>query len=260
MNSRNEEYIQIDLQALLTPASILLSGILISASIFFGGGIGGGTRGSSSSDEFAEPVYALVDELGLDVDDFAACVEANDTAEIEKDLADGTAAGITGTPAFIIGFFNEDTGEVDGTIVSGAQPLNVFQDTINTYLRGERVVINETNATTYPGEAKINIDDDPVLGNENKAKVAIVEFSDFECPFCQRHHQQTHDSMISEFVDSNEAIFVFRDFPLSIHEPKATTAAVYANCALELGDAEIYYEFSKMYFEKTLSNGQGLPQ
>ena len=68
-------------------------------------------------------------------------------------------------------------------------------------------------------------DDDPFLGEED-APVVIVEFSDYECPFCARFYQQTLSQIKEEYVDTGKVKFVYRDFPLSFH-PNAQKAAVF---------------------------------
>ncbi len=110
---------------------------------------------------------------------------------------------------------------------------------------------------TGPILAKTTLDDDARLGNKD-AKVAIVEFSDYECPFCQRHYNQTHNQLIQNYVESGKALFVFRDNPLSFHEPKASQAASGMQCAKEIGGDKKYYELHSLYFKNTVSNGQGL--
>lgn len=107
--------------------------------------------------------------------------------------------------------------------------------------------------------ASTNIDDDAVYGDRDNAKIAIVEFTDFECPYCQRHHTDTYGQLISEYVDSGDAIYVIRDFPLSFHDPKATEAAIAAECARDVsGNDSKYFEFVDEYFAKTATNGAGL--
>jgi protein-disulfide isomerase len=87
-----------------------------------------------------------------------------------------------------------------------------------------------------------SIDDDAVKGNKDEAKVAIVEFSDFECPFCKRFYEQTEGQLIKEYVDTNKAIFVYRDLPLDALHPNARSAAIAAECAGEEGDGK-YYDY-----------------
>lgn len=107
------------------------------------------------------------------------------------------------------------------------------------------------------GPVKVSLDDDPVLGNPD-APVTIVEFSDYECPFCKRHYDQTHVQLKKNYIDSGKVKLVFRDLPLSFHDPMATTEAIAANCAKEQGGDQAYYKFHDTMFEKTTSNGSGL--
>jgi protein-disulfide isomerase len=107
-------------------------------------------------------------------------------------------------------------------------------------------------------ESALVLDGDPVLGNKEKAKVAIVEFSDYECPFCKQFHQQTFGRLIKEYIDTDQAVFVFRDFPLSGHEPVATAEAQAANCVQEIAGDKAYFEYGQLVFEKSGSNGRGV--
>lgn len=69
----------------------------------------------------------------------------------------------------------------------------------------------------------------PVEGNEN-AKVTIVEFSDFECPFCGRFYTDTLPSLRKEYIDTGKVKLYFRHYPLSFH-PKAVPLAHASECA-----------------------------
>ena len=73
----------------------------------------------------------------------------------------------------------------------------------------------------------------PVLGKAD-AEVAIVEFSDFQCPFCRRHHANTVPTLVDKYVQTGEVKYVFVDFPLSFHAD-AEPAALAAACADEQG-------------------------
>ena len=88
-------------------------------------------------------------------------------------------------------------------------------------------------APSPPPVTQVEIDDDPVRGNVN-AKVAIVEFSDYECPFCGRFHAQTLPSLKKDYIDTGKVQYIFRDFPLEFH-PNAISASMAANCAGEQG-------------------------
>lgn len=107
------------------------------------------------------------------------------------------------------------------------------------------------------GPVKVSVDDDPVLGDKN-APVTLIEFSDYECPFCKRHYTSTYPDLKKNYIDSGKVKLVFRDLPLSFHDPMATTEAVAANCAREQGGDSAYYKMHDIMFERTTSNGSGL--
>lgn len=95
-----------------------------------------------------------------------------------------------------------------------------------------------------PADMKALADDDPFMGKED-APVTIVEFSDYECPFCARFYQQTLPQIKSDYIDTGKVKFVYRDFPLGFHQ-QAEPAALAANCAGEQGK---YFEFHDRIFD-----------
>lgn len=104
----------------------------------------------------------------------------------------------------------------------------------------------------------LSLGDDPVLGDTAKAKLAIVEFSDYECPFCQKFHAETLDALVKEYVDTGKAIMVFKDFPLSFHEPMASKEASAANCVQKLSGDQAYFAYSAALYKNTGMNGTGM--
>jgi len=108
-----------------------------------------------------------------------------------------------------------------------------------------------------PSKGVASVDDDPILGDKN-APVTIIEFSDYECPFCKRHFDETFPQLVKEYVDKGKVKIIYRDFPLSFHDPMATKEAVAANCAKEQGGDKKYFEFHDEIFKRTISNGNGL--
>lgn len=107
-------------------------------------------------------------------------------------------------------------------------------------------------------EAKTSIDDDAVMGNKSTAQIAIVEFSDYECPFCERFASQTLGQIKENYVDTGKAVFVFRDLPLSFHNPAAEREAIAAECAREQGGDGQYFEYHDKIFEASPGNGAGV--
>ncbi len=82
-----------------------------------------------------------------------------------------------------------------------------------------------------------------VMGNEN-AKVTVVEFTDFQCPYCKRYFDQSFDQLIKEYVQTGKVRYVARDLPLEFH-PNAHLAAEAARCS---GDQGKYFEFHSQLF------------
>jgi len=110
-----------------------------------------------------------------------------------------------------------------------------------------------------PNEATTsNIDDDPFFGDKNTATVAIVEFTDFECPYCKRHHNDTYPQIIQIYVYTGKAIYGVRDYPLAFHDPAATEDALAAECVQDLKGNVAYFEFIDKVFNKSAGNGGGL--
>lgn len=85
-------------------------------------------------------------------------------------------------------------------------------------------------------------DDDPVLGSSD-APITIIEFSDYECPYCQRWHQEAWPQIQAKYGD--QIRLIFRDFPLESIHPNAAPAAEAANCA---GEQDQYYAFNDLLF------------
>ena len=93
---------------------------------------------------------------------------------------------------------------------------------------------------------KISVDNDPVRGNPD-APITIIEFSDFQCPFCARFHVQTLPSILEEYIDTGKVNLVYRDFPIQSIHPNALPAAVAAECANEQGK---YWQYHDTLFER----------
>ena len=94
--------------------------------------------------------------------------------------------------------------------------------------------------------------DDHVRGDPN-APVKIVEYSDFECPFCKRFHF-TMQEIVKEY--DGKVAWVYRQFPLDQLHTKARKEAVASECAAKLGGNEAFWKFADRFFELTPSNNQ----
>ena len=247
------------------------AGALIAASIVYTNGgfslksssspspnvVGGGSQIEGGSQ--LEKRVSLAKSVGLDEGDFSKCLEDNKHKdEVSKDLSDSGTYGAQATPTFFVGKSSGD-GNISAQSIVGARDYNTFKQVIDSWLSegkakeikvGEEIAVESTLS-------EVSIDDDAVKGDSN-APVTIIEFSDYECPFCQRHFQTVYSALREEYVDTGKVKYVFRDLPLSSHDPVATDAAIAANCARELGGDEKYYEYHDAYFTATQANGRGL--
>jgi len=103
---------------------------------------------------------------------------------------------------------------------------------------------------------KVSVDDDPVLGDKN-AKVTLIDFTDYECPFCKRYYDETFSQIKKDYLDTGKIKYVVRDLPLSFHA-NAHKEAQAAECAREQGGDAAYYKYHDEIFKRTASNGTGL--
>ena len=96
-----------------------------------------------------------------------------------------------------------------------------------------------------PSIIQVSLDDDPFKGDPN-APVTVVEFSDFQCPFCKRFYDQTMQSLEIEYIDTGKVKLVFRDLPLDNLHPNARPVHIAAECADEQGK---FWEYHDVLFE-----------
>ena len=94
------------------------------------------------------------------------------------------------------------------------------------------------------GPVRTSVADAPTRGRA-EAPVTLVEFSDYQCPFCQRFFATTLPILMQEYVDTGKVRYVFRDFPLDQLHPKARKAAEASHCAGEQGK---YWEMHDVIF------------
>ncbi len=97
--------------------------------------------------------------------------------------------------------------------------------------------------------ADVKIDGSPVLGKAD-APVTMVEFTDFQCPYCRRYSNGTFPKIIKDYIKAGKVRYVVRQFPLKAIHPKAVKASEASLCA---GDQGKYWEMHDMIFKKTKS-------
>lgn len=193
----------------------------------------------------------LASQIGLDTEEFAACLESGEHEEaVQANLDEAFGLGLSGTPAFYI----------NGYPVRGAQPFDLFEYAVglaeegtlqDAYSQDGGQGQGQAQATAPPPQANEPVDvpiDNAVFAvGDPDAPVVIVEYTDFQCPFCSRHFQQTFPQLLADYVDSGQVYYVFKDFPLTSIHPQAVLAAEAARCA---NDQDSYLAMHDMLFAR----------
>jgi protein-disulfide isomerase len=91
----------------------------------------------------------------------------------------------------------------------------------------------------------VSVGDSIYLGKED-APLTMIEYSDYQCPFCARHHRDVMPTLIEEYIDTGKLKFVMREHPLDSIHRDANNASLAALCA---GDQGKYWEMQDMLFE-----------
>lgn len=144
----------------------------------------------------------------------------------------------------IIGF---SAGKMSGTPVIG-KPAPAPTAQQPTPSAPQRPPQPETAQEVVP----VDLEKDHIRGNQN-AQVAVIEYSDFECPFCKRVHP-TYQQIMKEYGD--KVMWVYRHYPLGFHQ-NAQKEAEASECVAELGGNDAFWKFTDGIYAKTTSNGTG---
>jgi len=168
------------------------------------------------------------------------------------------AAIIVGLALFF-GLKDKDSKDTDKETDTSETATGSTPTTPTTPTTAQPQAPDYSDISTFTKEFSTNIDDDAILGDIDTATVAIVEFSDYECPFCKRHSQQTAGDIIEKYVDTGQVVIVYRDYvAVGSHNPLATSEAIAAECVRSLSNDAKYYEYHDALYNTTTSNGQGI--
>ena len=207
--------------------------------------------------------------------DVSDCLQDGQFTEtVQAGVAEGQMLGLNATPSFFI----------NGYPLVGAQPYDVFQYAISLaesgeledafrQAAGEQAAAQATATAQAAQPADVPLGDAPVKGDPD-APVTIVEYSDFQCPFCLRHFRQTMPQLES-YIEAGQVRYVFKDFPIARTHPQAPKAHEASRCARELGGDDAFWKMHDLLFAnqetwagnpnhvdvfKSLAPDAGLPQ
>jgi len=153
--------------------------------------------------------------------------------------------------AFLLGMLTNKVMYLEKSIKDKSNLLAAASPSGNSVAQSPQAVPTED---TSPKQ--VSVDNDPILGNKD-AKVTLIDFSDYECPFCKRYFDQTYSQIKTSYVDKGLVKIVYRDLPLSFHQ-NAHKEAEAAECSREQGGDAVYFKYHDEIFTRTTSNGTGL--
>lgn len=196
----------------------------------------------------------------IDVNAFTACQSGNAEIDgrIQASVQEALEMGINGTPTFLV-FHRANPARV--LPISGAYDFEVFEDVTEnlerylTQMEGQRAEQGElpfwisdmglaparlwdASGPNAEGGAAAHWEGLTTAQDHFKgsplADLVIFEFSDFQCPYCRRHTEDTQPQLDEAYVRTGKIMWVFKHFPLAIH-PQAPAAAQAAMCAGQQG-------------------------
>jgi protein-disulfide isomerase len=203
-----------------------------------------------------DKVDAMAKAIGLDMERYRRDVNAPETAQvIREDQAQAARLGANGTPHFFI----------NGARVSGAMPFESFKPVIEAQLKRANAALSNgvsrsdlyehlikdgmsgppappPSAPAQPKARNVDPGEGPWTGSK-KPKVTIVEWSDFQCPFCARV-EPTLKQILDTYKD--DVRLVWRNEPLSFH-PNAMPAAKAAMAAAKQGNEKFWKMHALMF-------------
>jgi protein-disulfide isomerase len=161
---------------------------------------------------------------------FNQCLDSGKYAQVITDSKNaGATAGVTGTPK---GFILRD-GKIVATI-DGAEPAEMVKQKIDAALAGTSKTIDSIKLAPVTNS-------DFILDGGSEAKVTVIVYTDFQCPFCGKFFKETEQTLINNYIKSGEINFVYRDF--AFLGPESEKSAEAARCAGEQGQFWAYHDY-----------------
>jgi protein-disulfide isomerase len=205
----------------------------------------------SGTGDSAETIFTdLAAGIDLDVHQFSTCMNDGHQAQnVQANIEEAVSLGVTGTPTFFI----------EGYGASGAQPYEFFEAVVELAENGELDAVIEAQARQAydamqaqqappqpSAPLEVALEDTYFIGDP-EAPVTIVEYTDFQCPYCARHTLETFTQIEENMVKTGKVRYYFKDLPLTSIHPQAMLAAEAARCADDQ-DQEAYLAMHNLLF------------
>ena len=219
------------MQKINTPTAIIVAGFLVMLAILI-------TNGGNSGLNKSTKAKTLSEQVGVSKEKFTACIQSFNKEAFNKKIEASVTSAMkgengVGTPYSIVIGPNGVKSKI-----SGADSYENVNKIINEVVSGKVT-------TPYPGEMPPVESNEHILGNINTAKVTIVEYSDFECPFCARFHP----ILEKVYNESNgEIAWVYRQFPLVQIHKNAMERAIASECIASIKGNDAFWKYADLLF------------
>jgi len=130
-----------------------------------------------------------------------------------------------------------------GVLIAGSL---IYSNGLKTVKQTE----NNSQDTSGSALAALEVDDDVILGNPD-AKVTLIEFSDYQCPFCGKFFTEVEPLLREEYIQTGKVRMIYKDF--AFLGPESLAAAEAAECAK---DQSKYWDYHDALFEMEISDGK----
>ncbi len=186
-----------------------------------------------------EDLKGYAKQIGLDTNKFNSCLDSDKyKSKIETDIQYAAdELSVAGTPGFYL----------NGHYIDGTLPYSSFKEIIDFELSGGDWKKAPPNITDKANSATVEIDTggSQAKGNSN-APVTLIEFADFECPFCEQFFREVEPQIMKDYVETGKVYFIFMNYPIFLSHPNAVKAAEAGECAAEQGK---FWEMHDLMFK-----------
>jgi len=135
-------------------------------------------------------------------------------------------------------------------------PAEAAKAAINEHFEAQRAQKRDSLLANAPAAQDEDIPEGKHIYGNPEARFTLVEFSDYECPFCQRFHDTPKEIVESSGGNVN---WEYLHFPLDSHNPTAMNLSVASECVSEELGNQAFWAFTNEVFETTGGNGRGIP-
>lgn len=216
-------------QKISTPMAIIIAGLLIMIGIL-------GSKNISSKPTVPSAPKTLSEQVGISKTDIDACIKNTDMQALSDKINASVASAMKGLPDNQRGTpYNIVIGKNNVmTDIRGALPYDQVKAIIDDAMIGKVAV-------PYKGAVALSEQGDHVQGNPN-AQVTIIEYSDFECPYC-KSFQPTMEKIVKDY--NGNVKWIYRNFPIHQHSFEKLVAA---ECVAKLKGNDAYFQYGDLLF------------